>query len=275
MRLGLVVHPGRHRASEMAERIVELAGRAGIEVIGRQGDAERFGLEVLDVAGGEVDLLMAVGGDGTVLEGAALALRMDAPVLGVNVGRIGFLAEVEPAALEAAMEAIAGREWSEETRGTVAARMGDGEPVLGVNDAVVDKAASSRMVSLQVEIDGSVYTTYHADGVIVATATGSTAYNFSAGGPLVDPAVPALVLSAVAPHSLLARSLVVPERTVFRLQVVDERPASLAVDGRPVGDLEPGTSVTITGGDRRLRLAALDHPAFPHLVVEKLGGRNA
>ncbi|MDP8959020.1 MAG: NAD(+)/NADH kinase [Actinomycetota bacterium] len=269
MKLGLVVHAERSQAHQVAHAVVAGARRRGLEAVGQRRDARLLGIGEADLRLPGIDLLVGVGGDGTMLEAVGLALQAGVPVLGVNVGRVGFLAEVEPHEVETALDALSAGEWNEVLRTTVQASWSGAEPVVGLNDVVIDKAFSSRLVSLVAEVDGRRFITYHADGVIVSTPTGSTAYNYSAGGPLVDPEVPVLVLTPVAPHSLFDRSVVFPPGTALRFRVED-RQAALAVDGQELAKLQPGMTVEVTSGPQPVRFISVFRRSFPQLVTGKL-----
>lgn len=270
MKLGLVVHPGRREAEDVARRVVERAGARGMQVVARPQDAERIGCESGDVVAG-VEVVVAVGGDGTVLQAVALALPADLPVLGVKAGRVGYMAEIESDRIDRALDALARGEWRESRRMTVEARLPDGSRVTGLNEVVLEKLHGPRAVTLAVQIDGEPFVTYHADGVMVATPTGSTAYNFSAGGPLVDPELEALILTPVAPHGLFGRSVVLGPSVVLRVTPERDRPAGVNVDGRQVGGLEPGTVAEIARGPRPVRFVRVSRDGFPVVLRTKLG----
>ncbi len=248
-------------------------------VVASQGDESRMLLESLGALGGPLgvtlvdpgdpmDMVVAVGGDGTVLEAAHLALQLDIPLLGFNLGRIGFLAEAEPKDLERVVMRLAKGDFRVEPRLTVAARAGEAADI-GLNDVVVEKIESQRLVVLGVEVDGEGFLEHRADGVVVSTSTGSTAYAFSAGGPLVDPRVDALLFTPVAPHSLFNRTLVLPPSVVIRIRVVDHRPVRVSVDGREIASLGDGETVEVTRGPRPLKYVRLGDEGFPARVTRK------
>jgi NAD+ kinase len=275
VKVGLVVHAERRQAHEVARKLVAEARRRGMELVTRAQEAEWLQVGSADLSAPGLDVLMAIGGDGTVLEAVELALQADAPVVGINVGRLGFLAEVEPSELEGVLDALAAGDWQESLRTTVQARLRGGRPVVGVNDVVVDKSFNPRTVALSIEVDERHFITYYADGVVVATPTGSTAYNYSAGGPLVDPELPALVLTAVAPHSLFTRSMVFPATRGLRVTVQGDRTAGLAVDGRPVASLGPGDWVDVSAGPTPARFVRIGPRGFAERVAGKLGVGDA
>jgi NAD+ kinase len=153
---------------------------------------------------------------------------------------------------------------------TVEAAIGDARPVAGVNDVVVEKAISQRLVSIEVAVDGEPFLTYHADGLVFSTPTGSTAYNLSAGGPLVHPQLDALILTPVAHHSLFSTAVVFPDDSELVCTVVHDRPVSVAVDGRELGRADPGDRITIRRGSRDVRFIDYSGRSYPRLVTEKL-----
>lgn len=239
------------------------AGRLG-EEIGRAGGA------VVGDPGVAPDMVLAVGGDGTMLAAVQSAVAWDVPVLGFNLGTLGFLAEAEPGDLADVVKRLTAGDFDVEERLTVAATI-DEVSAVGVNDVVVEKVDSTRLVSLSVVIDGTEFATYRADGLIIATPTGSTAYSFSAGGPVVDPHVDALVLTPVASHSLFDRPLVIPATSRVDVTVRRDRLVRVNVDKTDLGEMGEGESVSIVKGDRPARFVTFGSTAFPGLVRQKFG----
>ena len=257
--VAFVVHEGRPAAVEAAESL-----RATLEAAG---------VTCVDAAGASADLVVAVGGDGTFLRGARTAARMGAPVIGVKVGRLGFLTEVEPAeGADLIMAALAGAMPIEDRLAVVAEPLGATafEPQWGMNEIMVEKGARHRLVRLRVMVDGAYVTTFSADGVIVATPTGSTAYSFSAGGPIVSPSVEALILTPVAPHMVFDRSIVLDATQSVVLEVVGDEAGILSADGRAAIELPVGSAVRIGAARHRARFVARSGaPPFLARVREK------
>jgi NAD+ kinase len=231
--VGFVVHEGRPAAVDAAATLRGELAAAGVA----SGEP---------IAGAQ--LVVAVGGDGTFLRGAHAAAALGVPVLGVKVGRLGFLTEVDPAAaIDLIVRALANDVPVEERLAVEA------EPIDGVgfdrqwamNEIMIEKRARHRLVRVRVEVDGAYLTTFSADGVIVATPTGSTAYSFSARGPIVSPTVDVLVLTAVAPHMVFDRSFVLAPGQVVTIRVVDDEPGLLSADGRDAVELGVGSAVRI------------------------------
>ena len=238
-RVVFVVHEGRPAAVAAAEALRRRLEERGV---------------ACDPAGaGDVDLVIAVGGDGTFLRGAHAAAALGALVVGVKVGRLGFLTEVEPHDAEAlVLAALAGATPIEERLAVVAEPLGGAvfDAQWGLNEIMVEKRARQRLVRLRVDVDGEYVTTFSADGVIVATPTGSTAYSFSARGPIVSPSVGALVVTPVAPHMVFDRSIVLDSTQQVTLEVVGDEPGLLSADGRDTIELPVGAAVRIRSSER-------------------------
>ncbi len=262
-RVGFVTHDGRKAALAAEATFRELLEADGVHTLALGPD------------GSSVDLVVAIGGDGTFLRAAYLASLSDAPVLGVKVGRLGFLAEVEPGeALPLIHEALSGTARIEERMAAVAEpdEGADFPRQWGLNEIMVEKRSRHRLVRLRLEVDGEYVTTLPADGVIVATPTGSTAYSFSARGPIVSPQVECLVLSPIAAHMLFDRSLVLAPDQVVTLGVVGDEPGVLSADGRETHELPVGARVRIKVSDRPARLVRRDDGlGFLGRVREKFG----
>lgn len=239
------------------------------------GFAERLGEEI--VANGGVvledresgpDMVLAVGGDGTMLGAVQTAVDWDVPVLGFNLGTLGFLTEADPDDLSAVVKRLESGDFQVDARLTVSAST-DRAQAVGVNDVVVEKIDSTRLVSLEVVIDGTKFATYRADGLIIATPTGSTAYSFSAGGPVVDPDVEALVLTPVASHSLFDRPLVLPADAEIDIRVHRDRLVRVNVDKTDLGQLSEGEIVKVRRGGRPARFVTFGTTRFAGLVRSK------
>lgn len=227
-------------------------------------DAAELGIE----AGADPSVVVAVGGDGTMLEAARFATAADADIVGINVGRVGFLAEVEVGEVDALAEVLTRGGYGIKERMTLAATH-DGTTQVGLNDVVVEKNASQQMISVEVDVDGERFLTYRADGVIVATPTGSSAYNLSAGGPLIDPRIAAMVITPVAAYSLFSAPVVLHPGVELDIRIVHDRPAGCSVDGRASIVLEPGETVRVTQGPA-LRLIDVSGRSYPETLRSKL-----
>jgi len=269
---GFVVHPGRETAMAAAKRLSQWFDDRDIEVrwfdpaIGDDRMAAEF-------AGG-LELILSVGGDGTFLRAAHVASAAGCPILGVKVGRMGFLTEVEPEEAPPLLELVATGRARIEERLAVLARpeSDDFEPQWALNEVIVEKRARHRLVRLALYVGDIYVTTLSADGVIVATPTGSTAYSFSAGGPIVTPAIPCLLVTPVAPHMVFDRTLVIGAEDRVNLEVVGDEPGLISADGRASLELPIGSRVRIGAAPNPARLVRRhDAPAFHALVREKFG----
>jgi len=206
------------------------------------------------------DLLVVLGGDGTLLAVARAVEERAVPILGINLGSLGFLVEVSVDEMTAALARALAGEMTIEPRMRLAVRLlREGRELrswLALNDAVITKGASARIVDLEAHADGQLVTTYHADGLIVSTPTGSTAYNLSAGGPIVQPSVDALVLTPIAPHTLTNRPIVIPTTSPVRVQpnMEDRDEVFVTFDGQAGFQLESGDDITVACADTPLWL---------------------
>lgn len=259
-KIALVVHHAKEHAVEVAQELAALleARQLEVEVI-RDGP----------LADG-VEAVVGVGGDGTVLRAARLALHGGIPIAGVNVGRVGYLAEFETDELAVLAESLAGDRLDVVDRMTVEVSA-EGRTVAAVNDVVIEKVVSQRIIEIEVTINGRRFARYRTDGLIVATPLGSTAYSLSAGGPVVDPVVDVLVLTPVAPHSLLSRSLIVAPDASISVRVAIDRPARVNVDGSEVCLVEPGGTIEVRRGRERVRFLTLGRHPFPQAVRHQFG----
>jgi NAD+ kinase len=227
--------------------------------------------------GDGLDVVVSLGGDGTMLRTVDLVAERGVPVMGVNVGQLGYLTEVEPADLLTALKRFLSGSYEIEERMmlAVAAERASGSrhelPGVALNEAVLEKTPMGHTVRLSVSLDGDFFTTYAADGLIVATPTGSTAYSFSARGPIVDPRHRALVLTPVSPHMLFDRSLVIEPATQIRLEVCGHRPATLSLDGRNLGTYHEGDAIVCTESDRSARLVTFGGRDFHRILKTKFG----
>ncbi len=300
-RVGLVVHGGKAKAVETAERLRAWGAARGTDVVEidvwSDDAARRHAADEL-AAAGRPELVVTVGGDGTFLRGLRLAAAADVPVLGIDVGRVGFLTEVSTEAAVAAVEAFEAGTATIERRLTLAVRAGRpldapssdsryrvqgpalpppavrpgdaadvgwGVPLdlVALNDVVFEKVSRDRQASVAVYISSRRFVSYSADALIVATPTGSTAYSFAAGGPVVSPRAEALVFTPVAAHMTFGRSLVVGADEPIAVQVLERSGQVLmTVDGQPRGVLDPGDWVGVYAAPWRARLVRLGEADF-------------
>lgn len=277
--VALVLHHERKQAADLAREAADWLLAAGHEVRLPRPDATIVGLADHgcddDVLAPGLDLAVSVGGDGTMLRTVDLVAGAGVPILGVNVGQMGYLAAVEPVDALRSLERFLAGEGGIEERMLLAVRVErvEGPPVehLAFNEAVLEKTPMGHTVRLAVEVDGEFFTTYAADGLIVATPTGSTAYAFSARGPIVAPRHRAQLLTPVSPHMLFDRTLVLEPEAILRLVVQGHRPATLSVDGRNLGVLGEGDAITCTAAQRSARLVTFGPRDFLQILKTKFG----
>jgi NAD+ kinase len=278
--VGMVIHPERELAAELArDAATWLAERghearlpvkdAGIAKLPDLGVPESMFSRGLDVA-------LSLGGDGTMLRTVELVAADEVPVIGVNVGQLGYLTEVEPQGLRMALKRFLAGSYEVEERMLIEAavespNLEPGVSFLALNEVVLEKTPMGHTVRLGVSVDGEFFTPYAADGLIVATPTGSTAYAFSARGPIVAPTHRCLLLTPVSPHMLFDRSLVLDPAAAVRLEVLGNRPATLSVDGRTLATLEVGDTVTCTAAALAARLVMFGRRDFLRILKTKFG----
>jgi len=274
----LITNLTREGAANQAVELANWLTAEGHEVRTPEADASRLGLESAarpeDVLGPGCDLAVSLGGDGSMLRSVHLVADHGVPVLGVNHGNLGYLTEVEPDGVKQAIVSFfAGEHQIEERmRLDVEIVTKSGRMVAcALNEAVLEKIHNGRTVRLGVAIDGADFTTFAADGIVVATPTGSTAYSFSVRGPIVDPGYRALLLTAVAPHMLFDRSLVLAPDSEVRVEVLPDRPSELAVDGMEAAQLEPGDAIVCTASPKPALLVTFGQRDFHGILKSKFG----
>jgi NAD+ kinase len=284
-RVLLLAHPGRAQAHDVACQLVDALSEHEIQVRLLPDEAEALGLADNphvslaegDDPSGDCELVVVIGGDGTILRAAEVAHESGTPILGVNLGHVGFLAEAEYEDVSATIDAIVARRYTAEERLTIDVSVfRDGELVtrtFALNEASVEKAERERMLEVVVEVDGRPLSRWGCDGVVCATPTGSTAYNFSAGGPVVWPGVEALLMVPISAHALFARPLVVAPTSVLAVEVIAPAEASgvLWCDGRRTVELPPGARIEVRRGERPVRLVRLHEAPFTDRLVAKFG----
>lgn len=257
-------HRQRQEAIETAKKVRHILGAAGIDTVDRDSDKP-------------VELIIVLGGDGTILEAAYIAQRQQVPIVGVNLGHVGFLAEAEEENLEYLCRRVINSDYQVDRRMCIDVEVcsPDGKIATdwAANDIAVHCTDSGHPALLYFGVDGRAVSEYGADGLIVSTPTGSTAYNFSVGGPVVWPDVQALVLSPLAAHGLFTRSLVLSPNSVLEIQVLPNQVQDCEVwaDGNRVLPAPPGTSIRVTKSDSDMQLARLVSQPFSARLVKKFG----
>ena len=282
-RILLVAHPRRIEAQKFAVDVADRLHAAGLEVALLPDAAEATILggspnvvtaDPADPARG-CELVCVLGGDGAILRGAALSRGTDAPLLGINLGHVGFLAEAEREKLGEAVERIVARDYAVEERMTLeVTATHDGEMIAqswALNEVTVEKAARERMLELILEIDGRPLSTWGCDGVVIATPTGSTAYAFSAGGPVVWPDVEAMMVVPISAHAVFARPLVIGPRSALAVELVaaTDGTAVMWCDGSRTVELPAGARIDVCQSETPVRLARLSAWPFADRLVAK------
>lgn len=279
----VLTHTGREDARDIARQFCRaLVGHGlGVRLLKDEADALDLDLDGVETVEPGADaprgceLAVVIGGDGTILRAAELTREVGTPLLGVNLGHVGFLAEAESDDVEITLDAVVKRRYTEEERLTIdVAVFRDGELIAttwALNEASVEKAARERMLEVVVEVDGRPLSRWGCDGVVCATPTGSTAYNFSAGGPVVWPEVQALLMVPISAHALFARPLVVSPSSVLAVEVLarTEGAGVLWCDGRRTVDLPPGARIEVRRGHTPVKLARLHQAPFTDRLVAK------
>lgn len=283
----VVAHAGRDDTVAAARRVIDLLRGAGARpVLSADDRAELSAVDPLFadvdtvgdiVAVDDLELAIVLGGDGTILRAAELVRGThSAPVLGINMGHVGFLAEIERDAMDDAIHRVIARDYDVEERLALAVRVKDADGAVvfetwALNEATVEKASRERMIEIVVEIDGRPLSSYGCDGMVISTPTGSTAYNFSAGGPVIWPGVEAIAVIPLSAHALFSRPLVVSPDASVAIEMLDRTDGTgiLWCDGRRSHDLPPGARVVVRRSSRPVRLARLHPTAFTDRLVRK------
>jgi NAD+ kinase len=285
-RVLLLAHTGRDEAREVARAFVKSLNGHGIVVRLLAAEAAELGLSdegdgLVELADGEPDaghgceLAVVIGGDGSILRAAEITHASGTPVLGVNLGHVGFLAEAEVDHVDTTISAIVDRRYATDDRLTLDVTVHhDGQLVsstFALNEASVEKAARERMLEVVLEIDGRPLSRFGCDGVVCATPTGSTAYSFSAGGPVVWPGVEAVCVVPLSAHALFARPLVVAPTSVVAVEVLTRSDGAgvLWCDGRRTVELPPGARIEVRSGATPVRLVRLHEAPFTDRLVAK------
>lgn len=282
----VVAHAGRDDTVEAAHRVIGALAAAGAGAVLPAEDRddlarclpEASALPVLDVDVplADIELAIVLGGDGTILRAAELVREGAAPVLGINMGHVGFLAESERDDMDEAVARVIARDYRVEERLALSVRVKDVSGAViyetwALNEATVEKASRERMLEVVMEIDARPLSSFGCDGVVVSTPTGSTAYNFSAGGPVIWPTVEAIAVVPLSAHALFAKPLVVGPEAAVAIEVLARNAGTgiLWCDGRRSHELPPGARVVVRRSRRPVRLARLHPPAFTERLVQK------
>ncbi|MFI9381804.1 NAD(+)/NADH kinase [Kutzneria sp. NPDC052558] len=270
---GLVLHPQRDSMAAV-EAVLGWAAKRDIEILGIAGEVGRLDCAAVPVTADELgrraDLVVSLGGDGTMLRAMRIADGQRAPVLGVNLGKLGFLAEVDVPDLPEALTAIDDHEFTIEPRLAVDAMLGD-RTVTAFNDVAVVRVPGDGSAVVAVRVAGQRFVSYAADAVIVATPTGSTAYSFSAGGPITSPSVEALLVTPAAPHSAWSRGVVLSVHDTVELELLPTSGRlAVEVDGEVAGYVGPGDRIELLARPGAARVVRLGRTTFYQRARRKL-----
>jgi len=270
---GLVLHPQRDSMAAV-EAVLGWAAKRDIEILGIAGEVGRLDCAAVPVTAAELgrraDLVVSLGGDGTMLRAMRIADGQRAPVLGVNLGKLGFLAEVDVPDLPEALTAIDDHEFTIEPRLAVDAMLGD-RTVTAFNDVAVVRVPGDGSAVVAVRVGGQRFVSYAADAVIVATPTGSTAYSFSAGGPITSPSVEALLVTPAAPHSAWSRGVVLSVHDTVELEMLPTSGRlAVEVDGEVAGYVGPGDRIELLARPGAARVVRLGRTTFYQRARRKL-----
>ena len=282
----VVAHAGRAETVKAARRVVEeLRGAGAHPVLAADDRAELSAVDDVfadvavlgaDVDPNDLELAIVLGGDGTILRAAELVRGSNAPVLGINMGHVGFLAETERDEMDDAVRRVIARDYEVEERLALSVRVKDDDGAViyetwALNEATVEKASRERMIEVVLEIDGRPLSSFGCDGMVISTPTGSTAYNFSAGGPVIWPTVEAIAVVPLSAHALFAKPLVVSPDASVAIEMLERTSGSgiLWCDGRRSHELPPGARVVVRRSSRPVRLARLHPTAFTDRLVRK------
>lgn len=270
LRIGLILHSKRDDALDCAARAVRFLNERSVQVSAEDEFASLLNVIPFSRTDG-VDVLVSLGGDGTLLRAVQYAFRWEAALLGINLGRVGFLTEAEPAEIERALEAVIQGDYEVEARPILHVEA-VGKHWHALNDVVLSRGGSARLTTINAWVDGELSGRYVADGVVVATPTGSTGYSLSAGGPIISPEVECMVITPICAHTLQHRPTVVCGSADITLELLPEdvQSAALQVDGQSCMELTSGMQAHIRMDDRPVRLIRLKKQHFFQLVRDKL-----
>lgn len=261
-KIALLTHESREDVIESANEIAQQLEAAGLDVIRLDGDETDL----------EAELILVIGGDGTILRAAQMTHGTEIPILGINYGHVGFLAEAEPSALPEVIKSVVDGDWTVDARMTISVEIErpDGRIDTGwaLNEVSVEKGPDSRMIETDLGVDGRGLSSFKTDAVLISTPTGSTAYSFSAGGPVVWPDVEAIILTPIAAHALFARPLVVGPSSELSIRIRSDD-ATVWCDGRRQYAVPVGSVIRATRGEFYVPLARLTDTPFSGRLVKK------
>lgn len=278
-RIGIITKTTSPHADQVMEELVPWLTQRGLEVNFQdnysrlEGDGARS--SPLESVADDVDIVLVLGGDGTLLAAARLLEEVDIPILGINLGSMGFLTEVSLDDIYVNLEKVIEEDFFIEERMRLKAGLMRGKDLIAefmvLNDVVINKGALARIIDMETLVDGESVTTFNADGLIISTPTGSTAYSLAAGGPIVEPNLDIIIISPICPHTLTNRPLVVSGGSEVEVVLVsDSGRVYMTLDGQEGLGLEEGDRIRIKASERRVRLIRTGHKSFFEVLRTKL-----
>lgn len=267
MKIGIYTNHNKDNNHLITSKLTKICENLGVDTViydDESGDREKFSRLI-----STSDVLVVLGGDGTILRVSKVASQVKLPILGINLGRLGFLTEVENGDLEVAIKALVDGNYTVEERGMLCVEFLD-KKFLSLNEAMVGRS-THKIVNTELYINDKFFHSYHADGLIVSTPTGSTAYSLSAGGPVLSPSLDAMVVTTVCPHSLYNRPIVIPSTSSVLMRVAKGSPKSvLMVDGEYKTEMKEGDKVKIYSSELKARFIRIKEYNFFARLEEKL-----
>ena len=276
--IGLIAHPGKPGVGDLVNSLAAEFARFAMSILLEKETAAVSGQRsemTIAQLGGKADLLVVVGGDGTILNVTGQLGEASPPIFGINVGSLGFLTCASSPAFREAVECIAKGKMTFSNRALLEVILRDStekhKPMIALNDAVFSRGELSRLIRLRTRVNGEALTEFNADGLIIATPTGSTAYSLSAGGPILEPESGVFVITPICPHVLTNRSIIVSEKSVIEVEASEpDYPVYLTVDGREPLRIAKDATVQIRKAKKTMQLAAMPDMSFFSVVRQKL-----
>ena len=276
--IGLIAHPGKPGVGDLVNSLAAEFARFSMSILLEKETAAVSGQRsemTIAQLGGKADLLVVVGGDGTILNVTGQLGESSPPIFGINVGSLGFLTCASSPAFREAVECIANGKMTFSNRALLEVILRDStekhKPMIALNDAVFSRGELSRLIRLRTRVNGEALTEFNADGLIIATPTGSTAYSLSAGGPILEPESGVFVITPICPHVLTNRSIIVSEKSVIEVEASEpDYPVYLTVDGREPLRIAKDATVQIRKAKKTMQLAAMPDMSFFSVVRQKL-----
>ncbi len=273
MRIALFPNIEKHQSRNIAVGIKEFLHKEGVSVVVEDEEADLLKCEkVSSVSPGEIDFLISLGGDGTILRVVHKHPELDAPIIGVNLGSLGFLADIPVSEVYPCLQDILDENFTVQERLMIEGETLEGSKFCAVNDMVVHRAKNPSLIDLAIHVDGHYLNTFSADGIIVATPLGSTAYSLAAGGPILEPGIPALVITPISAHTISNRPIVITPKADIQIQFLNEAmPVEVSNDGFSIHSLNTGEVFTIRYSERTFKMVCLKSHDYFATLRTKLG----